>query len=284
MAQMCWEEVGSQFRLVCPPFGGVIDPSRPGCGLHELEIEGRKLSGSHLLGIRWLTPHQSCTATLRLDSSEELARRGGCVLRDCWTCGCDLLAEYVPQVGEDASLVVRWRAVANSDNSCPGPLTIDVLLSLQSLEFETYARVCVASMVETAEVWVPSDQGGTQLRILGLAEDFAGGQVPLSVIKVSRNGWWYQEMAHPHDISAAGVQWRKVSCETQSAGSTSDPTMQSVSSGYLGTWYRLFSDRVERGLIVRARVRGRFFKAESPAAHWLKGWEAFVNASVPLGD
>jgi|GEM_PF-5850592 len=284
MGQIRWEEVGNGFRLVCGPFCAVVDPSRPGCGLHELEIEDRKVPGAHLLGIRWAAPQQDCAVLMRPASSGEMLQRGGCVLRDCWTCGANLLAEYVPQVGEDASLVARWRLVPSSPDSPPNFLSLDLLLSLQSIEFETYAQVCVVSCLEAEGAWVPTDEGCRQLQPLEARDKVQCARVPVVCLKIAGSNWWYQEMAHPSDVAEAGIQAQGGSSGSELDRNTGERVSLSGSSGYWGTWYRLFSERVERGLILRARVRGRFFQAVTPEPFWRDGWQAFLEAPPPLGD
>jgi hypothetical protein len=284
MGQICWEELGNGFRLVCGPFCGFIDPSRPGCGLHELQIEGWKLSGTHLLGIRWVAPHQNCAALFRPGSSAESAHRGGCILRDCWTCGGNLLAEYVPQVGEDASLVARWRLVPSSLDSPSNSLTLDLLLSLQSIEFETYAQVCVVSWLEAEGAWVPTDEGATQLQPQVPRDKIEHARMPVVLLKIPGSNWWYQEMAHPSDVVEAGLQAEGGTLVPELSAPPAEKIFPPGNLGYWGSWYRLFSERVERGLILRARVRGRFFQALTPEPFWRDGWEAFLEAPAPLGD
>ncbi|MCS7239198.1 MAG: hypothetical protein NZ899_13155 [Thermoguttaceae bacterium] len=281
MTAIGWHERNAQFLINHPRIEGTIDPARPGRGLTALAVDGTSLENWELLGVRWVAGREMESDTAPPAGFEDSAGRGGCVLRDCWFCGKDLLAEYVPQVGEDTSLTIRWRLLGG-DSFYPDKLGIEVLFSLQTLHEPHYQRLCVTSLLGSALLYVITP-GGAGVERFPVSESLC---LPCRSWIVAAVGgtWSYQECVHPDDVLAAGVSITRESLPgSGSASEAQDGTLRGESRRYR-TWYRLFAESVERGIIFRARVRAIFWPGNVSLEQGAKAYQDFVTGGPPLGD
>lgn len=289
MEENRWSEFGSGYKLVHPKVCGQLDPAKPGRGLHELQFDSEILP-YEIFGVRWLT-RASEEAKLGgvsippcCDDLGDRTGRGGCVLRDCWTCGRDLLAEYVPQVGEEASLTIRWRILSPIGPGDDTSVGVEVLFSLQTLESALYQRLCLTSLLPTRDLCVFVLQGDHQSSLVR----FDGTENPPAeaavVTPLVPGQLWYQEMGHPHDVHA----WGLVPGSGSAAGDCGSPERASSRGNdapqTCRTWYRLFAAAVEKGIIFRARVRGVFHIGNVDPEKIKQTWAEFLSLPLPLGD
>lgn len=281
-----WQDEGGRFRLVHSQVGGIWDPTRPGAGVFDVSIAGQVVEGSRLFALRWLSTREGRQEISCPQVWEDIGDQGGCVLRDCWTCGRDLLAEYVPQFGEDASLVVRLRLKTVPGAAARRDLVVEVLLSFQSLEFLTYPRVCLGSHLPAGVTWQFADRRGEELRPVESGDVGASVlEVPSFLLDMPALGWSYYELVHPSDVHTAGVMvlGDNGAANSQLPGSGVAP---SVATGAVRfrTWYCLFSGPVERGVILRARLQGRLSPGPLSREVACQAWRELVEAPLPLSD
>ncbi len=80
---------------------------------------------------------------------------------------------------------------------------------------------------------------------------------------------FYAEMAHPDDVA------RRITREPISEGSPASP----------GRWtrYALFGHALEKGVILRARLRGCWIRSTKPEADALAVYQHFLKDPLPLG-
>lgn len=80
------------------------------------------------------------------------------------------------------------------------------------------------------------------------------------------DGSAYVEMVHPHDAARRITETGKIS----SLGHT--------------TRYGLFGHDLERGVVLRARLRGLWLNSKTPERDALEHYEQFLHAPLPLGN
>lgn len=283
MALAHWQERGGQFVLVHPRIEARIDPAKPGRGLGGLVLDGESVAGAEeLLAVRWFAAREPAGETPKEISFQDASGRGGCVLRDCWCCGGDLLAEYVPEFGEDTSLTIRWR-LSPAGSVQRDSLSVDILFSLETLREPHFQRLCVTSRLRLLPVYLARQgERGPELLPAQVSGTLPAGASLLACLAGDR--WWYHELIHPADLVAGGI----------AVAEESPAEVDELSGGWvagtqkLGTscrsWYRLFADAVERGIIFRARVRATFWPGSLLPDQAVKAYEEFANRVPPLGD
>jgi hypothetical protein len=80
---------------------------------------------------------------------------------------------------------------------------------------------------------------------------------------------FYAEMAHPDDVA------RRIIAETIPAGS--------AKPGARSTRYALFGHALEKGVVLRARLRGCWIRTTKPDADALALYQDFLKEPLPLG-
>ncbi len=281
MAKLRWEGSGARYRWAHPRLCGWVDPAKPGWGIHELELDGRQVPWQ-ILGVRWCTRAEVLGGSNGCKILDDPVGRGGCVLRDCWSCGSDLLAEFVPEFGEDASLTIRWRLTVGTSSSGENSLGVDVVFSLQTLESSCYQSLCLTSLLPGCwQLFVPAGQGELQPVSVGTQE-----QLPPSgsiVAEIVPGCCWYHEVVHPDDLESWGILPAQAGgrFDSQAEKQPSDPS--EVYGNVVRTWYRVFSAPVEKGIIFRARMWAIFYWEVFNRKLLQQTWEE-IFPGLPLSD
>ncbi|HEX7450331.1 MAG TPA: hypothetical protein VF306_22415 [Pirellulales bacterium] len=232
----------------------------------KLDANDARLNlGSHRAAIDLAAPqrglHQLVIAEQLLKDCEVLgvelesvARGGGPVLADAYQRGGDLIATYAQAPSSMVSTQIYWRAALREFEGVVCP-TIDLQVSVQTSRLDSHPAVHTHGRLPTCEV----------VRAGIDRPDSSHAREPGSHCVVFRPSAWnesYAEMVHPEDADG---------CEI---GQPNDATIEIV--------HRLFERELEKGVILRARVRGLFVPRPRDAAIATAAWRQFLEQPPPL--
>lgn len=248
-----WELDRQIARLRLEGVSGTLDAARPECGLHDVRIQTHLLGGAQLLG-------------LAFPRSAERDRE--CSL-ECHHRGHDLIAAYSELPSWPVCADIVWRAISPAEVS-DIVAGIDLIVSVRTGLLDSWPELAVRSHLAATEVLRVSGEVSSRFErcdgIPGPGCAFNAGSGPcVFVLRLPGLPFSYVEMTHPVDFQGTAL-----------APLAENPAI-------VETRHRLFAERLEKGVILRARVRGvviaRARDIESAAACY----GAFVAADPPLG-
>jgi hypothetical protein len=251
MASPVWQLAGHDARLQVGRLEGAIDLSRPAHGLVALRLEAESLGDARLLGIE--TP---------------LGKPGGTGSPiECYVRGADLVAAYQ----ESDTLPVRvdalWRAEAPSASN--GPLAVlELVVSVRTDLADSRPELSVHSALPATERLRLVDEQAARFDVLGPAgksnlDPAAGPGCVLFRLPASRPS--YAEMIHPLDFHRDELTCPAASC------------------GAAVLRHRLFPEPFEKGVILRARLRGVLLPQSDDKRMAADSYAAFAAEEPPLG-
>lgn len=185
---------------------------------------------------------------------EPVAQAGGPVLAEAYQRGGDLIAAYAQAPSTMVSAQIYWRAALREFESTVCP-TIDLQVSVQTSRLDSRPTVRTRGRLPACEVV----RAGIDL------PDSSHAREPGTHCVVFRPSAWnesYVEMIHPEDANECGI------------GQPNDAAMEIV--------HRLFERELEKGVILRARVRGLFVPRARDAAIATVAWRQFLDQPPPL--
>ena len=171
------------------------------------------------------------------------AEMGGAIslkLAEAYVRGNDLVALYEPLAPHQVQPQVYWRARFDEGKQAVG---VEMLVSMQTSLLDSNPETVVATGMPIGDVWGPAAEKTDSLNRLEYSEfplDLAsadGSHRPSLVVYQPRDTpFAYVEMVHPADFVATQVELNK----------------------WGETWAttRLFSERLEKGVLRRARIAG----------------------------
>jgi hypothetical protein len=244
-----WSGSGPEFTLFR---GGrewtlKVDGARPGLSLETRELPSKLLSLDRLAGLTRCDSEAFTAATL-----VEFERYRSSVR-----------ATFAPPSWGGLKVRASWSASSGGD-----AVDLEIQLSASSV-----------GELESLEVGVV-----THLGSLKGDESLAGapdsGQLPgVPPARLLRPSLWrapwgpvdlfYAEMVHPDDLA------RKIADQPIPEGETLSP--------FSGAHYALFGLALEKGVILRARLRGCWFRSSSPRATVAALYDDFLANPLPLG-
>ncbi len=170
----------------------------------------------------------------------ELAGARSLKLSEVYARGNDLIALYEPLAQNQVQPSIYWRARWDEERQAVG---VEMIVSMQTSLLDSNPETIVATGMPTGDVWGPAATQGispqrleyTQFPLALSASD--GSHRPSLVIYQPRDTpFAYVEMVHPGDFVATQVELTKW--------------------GESWATTRLFSERLEKGVIRRARIVG----------------------------
>ncbi len=251
-ASKCWRLVDERATLLSETLEAIVDLRRPNHGLTALRAAGTALAGS-LLGVAGA---ESPRTAPRLPS-EHYVR------------GADLVVSYGGEQERPVRVDALWRSL--EPPLAGGWLAaVDLIVSLRTALWDAQPSLEVSSRLAAADVlWL---QSGPKADFRSL--DVGKGE-PLSLgpgdgpgcilVRLLQPGLSYAEMVHPADFHLATI------LPADGAG------------GPIGLCYRLFPHTLEKGVMLRARVRGLVLPREHDARLAAAAYAAFSTAEPPLG-
>jgi hypothetical protein len=237
----------------------------PDRGLFDLRLAAWELAGAQLLG-------------LDFPSSAEGEVRNPL---ECYQRGRDLVAAYSESASWPVRVDILWRAV--SPANIPGVLFgVDAIVSVRTALLDSWPELAVRSRLPATQVlrltgvetarFEPCDGGSCPQLVLK-----AGGGPCCLVFRMPEAPFSYAEMTPPADFQGACVVPLSEKCEkTEESGKSESPAIVEVR-------HRLFAERLEKGVILRARVRGVVVDRTEDLRSACACYSAFAAADPPLG-
>ncbi len=253
MTTPTWELDHERACLRLERLSARLATARPDRGLYDVRVETHAIGEAQLLGLAFPS------------LAEGEAR---CSL-ECHQRGRDLIAAYPESSSWPVCVDIIWRAM--SPTEAPDVLAgVDVIVSVRTALLDSWPELAVRSRLAAAEVLRLADVETTQFESCGgvpgpqLVLDAAAGPC-LFVFRMSDSPFSYAEMTHPADFQ----------------GTVLAPAAESPA--IVETRHRLFAERLEKGVILRGRVRGVVVNRARDLQIAAACYAAFAAADPPLG-
>lgn len=186
-------------------------------------------------------------------------------LADAYVRGSDLVALYEPLPSHQVQPQVYWRGREDAER---GGVGVEMIVSMQTSLLDSNPETVVATGMPTGAIWGPAERDANPLEPLEVprfpltiaAED--GTHRPgLMVFQPRDTPFAYVEMVHPADFVMTKVEL--------------NPWVES----WMTT--RLFTERLEKGVIRRARIAGWHLPRKSDVLG--SAWDLYTQfAAEPL--
>jgi hypothetical protein len=236
--------------------------------------QARLQAGSFAGQVNLLTPHEGLSLPLGPDHDKVVLRMLGIELpepapgpqnppADCYVRGDDLVVVYSQATPRPVRVEAYWRA----SQAVAGLLAIELQVSVQTSLLESAPELLAHSRLPRAEVWrlLGADSraferpGHTQDKTIRLQPEQGPGCL---LFRLAGSDLSYVEMIHPSDF-----RW--------------DELAPAREDGHL-LRHRLFSGELEKGVILRGRVRGLVLPRENDEQAAAEAFTAFSQAPPPL--
>jgi hypothetical protein len=227
--------------------------TRPDRGIHQVSVETRSLGEAQLLGLALPSvAHGEAKSSF-----------------DCYTRGRDLIAAYPESPSWPVCADIIWRAISPAENR-GFVAAVDVVISVRTALLDSWPELAVRSVLPSAEVLRLADAGTGRFDpcggIPGSGTRFDASAGPcLLVFRFPDLPFSYAEMTHPADFQGAAL-----------APSAGNPATAEAR-------HRLFAERLEKGVILRGRVRGVVVDRARDLQTAAACYAAFAAADPPLG-
>ena len=248
-----WQLDGNVARLSCGDFTAKIDLTKPADGLADNCLGGGRPVSDHLLAIAIPSVPQGDT----LSPSE------------CYVRGCDLVAAYKESAARPVHVEVLWRVFG------PAPseeflAAVELVVSVRTHVLESRPELAVQSDLPVCETLRLRDAESADFNRLApppeaTMEIQPAGGPGCVLFRLAGGELSYAEMVHPADFR-------------------SDELVRlSDDDGTVRVVHHLFSGRLEKGVILRARLQGVFLPRRDDAQIAAPFYRAFATAEPPLG-
>lgn len=227
--------------------------TRPNRGLHKVSVETRTLGEGQLLGLALPSVAQN-----EATSSSE-----------CYERGRDLIVAYPESPSWPVCADIIWRAVSPAE-TLDVVAGVDVIISVRTALLDSWPELAVRSVLPSAEVLRLADAGTGRFDPCGgipgsgCLLDASAGPC-LFVFRFPDLPFSYAEMTHPADFQGAALV----------------PSVENPAT--VETRHRLFAERLEKGVILRGRVRGVVVDRARDLQTAAACYTAFAAADPPLG-
>ncbi len=249
MTSLAWQQEEHTIRASFGPLRATLDVAAPWRGFVDLCVGSHQLPGAALLGV--VLPSAS------LPSATAPA--------DCCVRSGELALSYRP-AASSLQIDTLWRVLADDD-----PLTItrlDLIVSVRTEQLETEADIAVQSVLPCREMLRLAPTHAGQFALLDADSPHTlrpGDGESCLLCRLPGGELSYVEMLHPADFSLDRVQ-------------------RSAQGRFSGAkiMHRLFPQRVEKGVILRARLRTALVPCHDDVQHAAALFAAFVAADPVL--
>jgi hypothetical protein len=246
-----WSREGDLARLTFGGLSAQLDLAQPWEGLHEISLEKRRLPQLRVLQVQTRAP-----TALRETPPEQLA--------DVYIRGQDLVATYVETAQRPVRPQLYWRALRELQASEGFP-ALELIISTQTQLLDSDPTLIVASEFPAGEILQLADAetGRFQLLDCQAAPVLTPAQSAGLVI------------ARP-----AAAPFSLMLCSFPTDFEHAELTPASTGSCRLA--YRLFSRFLEKGVILRGRLRIAFVPRECDQQAALACYQDFLKSPLPL--
>ncbi|GIW94826.1 MAG: hypothetical protein KatS3mg110_2867 [Pirellulaceae bacterium] len=181
---------------------------------------------------------------------------GNVVPCDQYVRGNDLVVRYPLQSRERLEPVVYWRALAGPASEWGG---VELILSMQTDSLDSDPSVFVRTWTSSQGVYF-LDHAGKLVRLEATRRRL-GTEESLPVLVLRTKFGTYIEMVYPGDFCSVRVA--------------------QVADRASIAW-KLFAERLEKGVIRRTRVQGIFASSDVSPQTIVQAYDAFCQAPLPL--
>ncbi len=248
MHSIAWRLEKHTARLKCDRFSATVDLTQPAEGMVEVCAGGCRLGGCRLLAV--------AMPSFPVGDADSLIER--------YVRGAELVGAYKESADHPVRVDVLWRAVGPNAGG-RFVAAVELVVSVRTHVLEGCAELAVQSDVPACDTLRLTDADAAKYRPSAppLRMDPREGPGCL-LFRLPDAELSYAEMVHPIDFREDEL--------------SSDP----ASAGPLRVRHRLFSTRLEKGVILRARVRGVFLPRQDDLRTAAACYRAFAAAEPPL--
>lgn len=246
MPEQPWRLDARKASLRLARLSAVVYPLEPALGLCELQIDGRPISTAcNPLGVDLVGGAKRPSPA----AVEEYVRGG------------DLVATYADCPAPQLRSQIYWRATSHRTEGAIA--AIELVISVQTSLLDSSPRLATRSTLNVDEaVYLPS---------AGDAKRVEEGKSSCCLYRLSETPFSYAEMVHPAQSQESAVEVPANAGAGGDAGSTR-----------LELRHQLFPERLEKGVILRARVLGVFLDRQGDLEAAARHYAAFLAAEPPL--
>ncbi len=255
LPQQTWRLDGHIARFQVPQLQATVDVLRPAAGLQISFSQWRE------------TPEWSLLRVSLPDREQDNATAGV----DFFVRGGDLVATYEETPEHPLRAQIYWRALPIAELATPAvevPVAaFELIVSVQTHLLDKDPALSVESRLPKAAVRHLIDADAAHFETPQAADgDIAitpNGGAGCLVARISELSLVYAEMVHPADFYRIVAEWGDYATEP--------------------SWTNhLFPQRLEKGVILRSRLRGLFFPAETSPSAIAAAYREFAASPPPL--
>ncbi|MGH7193414.1 MAG: hypothetical protein ACREJM_07750, partial [Candidatus Saccharimonadales bacterium] len=213
---------------------------------HQLSLAGQCLDQGELLGVDF----------------EPAAMSHGYALLDAYQRGGDLIASYAQAPSATVSIQIYWRAALFEFAGIARP-SVDLQISVQTSLLDSRPGLRTRSHLPACAVERIGSLLAANHAAIGASTPTFSREAGAGcfVFRPWQGNFSYAEMAHPSDAAA---------CELHDGADATEIA------------HRLFEGNLEKGVIVRGRVRGVVVPRSEDLEFALAAWNQFVEQPPPL--
>jgi len=253
MTSSLWRVENHLARLQIGPLQAILDLLNPAAGLSDWRGLGDALRAVHVLGIE---------APSFPAGSQKV--RGEAYVR-----GPDLMASFAESSDWPVCLHGQWKVPSGAEP--PEVLAVvELIVSVRTELLDSRPELRVCSALAGGEVFRLADSDAAAFEPWGLAGTAAGRTLSAEgpgclLFRPQSADVSYAEMVHPADFAG------------------SELTQAEAPGGQVEIRHRLFVQRLEKGVLLRARVRGMFVAREKDAPLAAIQYRRFAGSEPVLG-
>ncbi|REK11580.1 MAG: hypothetical protein DWQ37_13790 [Planctomycetota bacterium] len=243
-----WQQSDDVAQLHLSRFRAEIAPRHPSHGLQHVVVDGTSLTGFHPLGLE--------LAEAATEPSENYLRAG------------DLIVAYADQPATAMRAEAYWRAGTHAHRSAIA--AIELVPSVQTNLLDSSPLLATRTDLVACEALQLTDPASASFTDLVPGSDEAQGEdaspgVHCYLFRLAGGKYSYAEMVYPRDTHRSRLQ--------------STPQGDEYT---IRLRHELFSQRLEKGVILRARVLGVLLDRQDDMAATVQHWNAFLAEALPL--
>ena len=246
MEHPTWRLSAASAKLQSALLCGEVDLKQPERGLFDLRWRDRTLADHTILGVG-------------LGAGDA----AGESLADCYERGGDLVAVYEQTALRPLRVQVYWRA-AEADAL---GTSVDLQLSVQTSLLDSRPTLSAATRLPGGEVRRLVDAAAGEWETLQPTGD---------------RSWALESPAEP---LCWLFRWRQTGLsyvELALPGETHRSELTLAASGRLELSHQVFVEHLEKGVILRTRIRGAYLPSDGDERLAAQAWREFVAAPPPL--
>jgi hypothetical protein len=179
-------------------------------------------------------------------------------------CAASIHATFAEKHHLHVETQVRWRV----NRADVGYTSIDVVVSVGTQALSAFAAFGLGSLVKSSDILVPKnsalDRSQDWIHVDSVGDVATTQGTPCTLFRLPGTGLSYVEMLHPSDLGSHEV--------------SRDPD-----TGRAVIRHQLFSCPLEKGVILRARLRGALLPRDSDQAAAAAMFAQFATSDPPLG-